>query len=137
MGDRLLARVIDAFVLLPVWIVIAVMAASSDQNGARDGVQLLGAVIGAVYEIAFISQRGATVGKRAMGVKVVRRVDGQLPGPGIAIGRYFAFVVMVSVGALALLVGAIVVLLSPLFDKTGARQGWWDKVAGTVVIKSR
>ena len=32
-------------------------------------------------------------------------------------------------------VGALVLYASPLWDRSGRRQGWHDKLAGTIVVK--
>jgi hypothetical protein len=40
-------------------------------------------------------------------------------------------------GGLFCYIGALIVYLSPLFDNSGRLQGWHDKAANDVVIKSR
>ena len=47
-------------------------------------------VIGAAYEIYFLSTRSATVGKLALGLKVIR-ADGGTLSVGQATGRFFAY----------------------------------------------
>jgi uncharacterized RDD family membrane protein YckC len=50
---------------------------------------LLGIAMACAYEVYFISTRGATIGKQALGLKVVR-ADGSGIPVGLAFGRYFA-----------------------------------------------
>ncbi len=95
---------------------------------------LMMAVIGGfllLYEWLMIGLKGATFGKMAMGLRVARERDGQLPGLGSAFLRY----IIPIAGAFLCYIGAVLVYLSPLFDNTGKQQGWHDKAAGTVVIK--
>ncbi|WP_314171712.1 RDD family protein [Streptomyces winkii] len=89
------------------------------------------AVLMALYEWLMIAFKGATFGKMAMGLRVIREADGQLPGAG---GGFIRYIIPVA-GAIACYIGAILVFLSPFFDNTGKLQGWHDRAAGTVVIK--
>jgi uncharacterized RDD family membrane protein YckC len=50
---------------------------------------LLSIAMACAYEVYFISTRGATIGKQALGLKVVR-ADGSAVPTGLAFGRYFA-----------------------------------------------
>ena len=50
---------------------------------------LINTLINGIYEVAFLAQMGATPGKAAFGMKVVRP-DGRPIGVGRAIGRYFS-----------------------------------------------
>jgi uncharacterized RDD family membrane protein YckC len=50
---------------------------------------LLNIAMACAYEVYFISTRGATIGKQALGLKVVR-IDGSAIPLGLAFGRYFA-----------------------------------------------
>jgi uncharacterized RDD family membrane protein YckC len=58
--------------------------------GAAMGVSLLvNVLLGMAYEVYFVSTRGATPGKMALGLKIVR-ADGSPVDAGLALGRYFA-----------------------------------------------
>lgn len=89
------------------------------------------AVFSLLYEWLMISFKGATLGKMALGLKVVKESDGQVPGPG---GGFIRYIIPI-VGAFLCYIGAILVYLSPFFDNSGKLQGWHDRAAGTVVIK--
>jgi translation elongation factor EF-G len=87
-----------------------------------------------VYEIAMIATRGATLGKMAVGIRVVKVADGSLPGVGPSFLRYL---LPMGAGWVSCGLGYPLVYLSPVFDKTPARQGWHDMVAKTMVIVTR
>ncbi|MEV6650426.1 RDD family protein [Streptomyces sp. NPDC051219] len=84
-----------------------------------------------LYEWLMISFLGATVGKMALGLKVVRENTGQVPG----IGGGFIRWIIPMVGAVLCGIGQLLVYLSPFFDNSGKLQGWHDRAAGTLVIK--
>ncbi|MFC8720350.1 RDD family protein [Kitasatospora sp. NPDC057198] len=84
-----------------------------------------------VYEWLLVGLAGATVGKMALGLRVVRETNGQNPGLGAGFLRY----ILPVVGAVFCYLGTLLVYLSPFFDNSGKLQGWHDRAAGTVVIK--
>ena len=77
------------------------------------------------YPLILWSLTGQTVGKYAMGVKIVR-MDGQPMGFFNSVRRLFGYVI----SFLVLGLGFIWILVSNL------RQGWHDNIAGTYVIYS-
>ncbi|GLW54145.1 RDD family protein [Kitasatospora phosalacinea] len=110
-----------------------------DQNTQQDtniGLAFLGligiiAVFGLLYEWLLVGLAGATIGKMAMGLRVVRETDGQNPGVG---GGFIRFIIPM-VGYFVCGIGMLLVYLSPFFDNSGKLQGWQDRAAGTIVIK--
>ncbi|MFI9625408.1 RDD family protein [Streptomyces sp. NPDC052042] len=84
-----------------------------------------------LYEWLMISLVGATLGKMALGLRVVKENTGQNPGLGAGFIRY----IIPVVGAFLCYIGTILVFLSPFFDNSGKLQGWHDRAAGTLVIK--
>jgi len=84
-----------------------------------------------LYEWLMISFKGATLGKMAMGLRVVREANGQVPGAGGGFIRY----IIPQLGGILCGIGTLIVYLSPFFDNTGKLVGWHDRAAGTVVIK--
>jgi uncharacterized RDD family membrane protein YckC len=132
---RFCARLIDGVVL---GIVQASLAAAifgtfgaqfnlklmlSEPEGLRHGFQFLSYAIGFLYEVLFLHYRGATLGKMALGLEVVRS-NGEPLGWGIAIARYF----MNIVSALILLIGYIMAG----FDSE--KRALHDRVCDTRVI---
>ena len=151
LGARLLDWLIVGLVILVLgFVIFGIFAAGgglddfeTDENGnltngegaflaAYFGWLGLALVISLAYEIGLIAVRGATLGKQILGVKVVREADGQVPGWGGSVLRWLIPVV----GSFACGIGQILVYLSPFFDSTGHNQGWHDKVAKTVVIRT-
>ena len=87
-------------------------------------VWLVDTVIGACYEAFFISKLGATPGKMALSLKVVRPNGGPVD-LGRAFGRYFAKLL----SAIILCIGYIMVA----FDSQ--KRGLHDMICDTRVIK--
>jgi uncharacterized RDD family membrane protein YckC len=90
----------------------------------------------AIYEIALVATRGATLGKMALGLKVTRVEDGALPTWGQAFIRWLvpaAASYVPRVGGLIVLV----IYLWMLWDPDRRNQGLHDKAARTVVIVAR
>lgn len=79
------------------------------------------------YFIFFIGSRGQTLGKMAMGIRVVKIGTNEAPGYGKAFLRE---VVGKFVSSLVLLLGYFWMLWD------SKKQTWHDKIAGTVVIKT-
>ncbi len=154
MGNRLLARIIDGLLIggvaLAIMIPLGVGVIDNTNTvnnpdgtttttinhgffGALVATIAVFAVIGILYEVAFIAVRGATLGKMAAGVRVVRSDNGQVPGWGSSFVRWIIPTVANFVcGLLTLLV-----YISPFFDNTHRNQGWHDKAASTFVIRAR
>ncbi len=129
---RVAASLIDTVavfaVVLPVLIAVyGTSYFSKAQEGLAGPVDfLLQVVFPAVAVILFWKFRGATPGKMLFSARVV---DAKTLGPltnGQAIGRYFAYFVSI----LPLMLGFLWVA----FDKR--KQGFHDKLAGTVVIEA-
>ncbi|MFM9369434.1 RDD family protein [Streptomyces sp. Da 82-17] len=95
------------------------------------GVMAALLLITLLYEWLMISFAGATLGKMAVGIKVVKDDTGQAPG----IGGGFVRWVIPQLGGLLCGIGTLLVFLSPLWDNSGRQAGWHDKAAHTLVIK--
>ncbi len=80
----------------------------------------------AVAVVLFWIYKSATPGKMALRLTIVDSRTGHQPSTGQLIGRYLAY----YISAIPLLLGIIWVG----FDKR--KQGWHDKLAGTVVIRN-
>lgn len=104
---RFVARVIDGIILgivgfiinVPIGMVLGLSSAriGGDPSAALPmmlgtiGISLaINIVLNAAYEIYFLSSRSATVGKLALGLKVIRADGGSL-STGQATGRFFAY----------------------------------------------
>jgi uncharacterized RDD family membrane protein YckC len=126
---RLLAFLIDTLILVVVFVAIAiaiygreyVRLASQGQTLLFD--ILVQFVLPAVAAILFWRYRGATPGKMLVSARIVDAETLGAPSTGKLIGRYFAYIV-----SSIFMLGFIWIA----FDKR--KQGWHDKLAGTVVI---
>lgn len=127
-GQRFGAYLLDSMVLaIPMFFLLSIVGATESATWA--GFWLLALVLcPATYFISAWATTGRTIGYRAMGLRLARSDGGQV-SLGAAIARYvtlFACMMFFFPGIL----GAMWMLWD---DK---RQGWHDKVADTVVIRS-
>lgn len=87
---------------------------------------LISWVMPAVVVILFWRYKQATPGKMALSLRIADAATGSPPSTGQCIGRYLGYIV----ATLPLFLG----LLWVAFDRR--KQGWHDKIAGTVVVKA-
>ncbi len=88
---------------------------------------LLSWVVPAVVVVWFWIARQATPGKMAIGARIVDAETGENPSRSQLIGRYLGYYVSIIPLGLGLLWVA--------FDPR--KQGWHDKLAGTVVVRRK
>jgi hypothetical protein len=125
---RFLAGLVDLF-LLAVPVTVALLA---DQRLLAVAAALL-AVVVVLVQWVLHGALGWTVGRRAAGIRTLD-VESRLP---IGLGRVLLRGLILLAGLLALGVGLLVVLASPLFDRTGRRRGWLDLAARDEVLDVR
>ena len=146
LGRRAAAVGLDAVLVLLVggWYgvaqgVSALAERSRDAPADPIGPSWLALVCGAlslalvVVQWVLHGRLGWTVGRRLVGI---RTVDERSRRP-IGMARVLLRGLVVAVSALVLVVGQVVVLLSPLFDRSGRNQGWHDRAARAVVLDVR
>jgi uncharacterized RDD family membrane protein YckC len=127
---RLLAFFIDSLILTV--IIVLILIAIFGRNYLQLSIQgktlwadiLFQFVLPAVAAILFWRYRGATPGKMLISARIVDANAYGPPSTGKLIGRYFAYLVS--------MIPAFVGFLWIAFDKR--KQGFHDKLAGTVVI---
>jgi len=88
---------------------------------------LINWLLPAVAVVLFWIYRQATPGKLAIGAKIVDAKTGGKPSTGQLVGRYLAYYVSI----IPLMLGIIWVGID------AKKQGFHDKLAGTVVVRSR
>lgn len=93
-------------------------------GGALIIIGYVGSLIFSLWNWSVQGRTGQTVGKRALGTRLLREQDGQVVGAGTSIGRGFLHIVDV--------VTCYIGFLWPLWDKR--RQTFADKILKTVVI---
>ena len=127
---RVVAYVIDAIVInIATWAIglvigVSQFTAADDYDPTATGISLL---IGLIYfALLESSERGATLGKMAVGLRVVTD-QGQRLSLANAIGRYLAKIV----SAIILGIGFLMVAF------TDRKRGLHDMIASTLVVKVR
>jgi len=126
---RLLATIIDSIIIAIVtvplsFVIIGNEAFTSTSFISGPGDFLINWVAPSIYVIVFWIYRGATPGKIVLNIRIV---DSRTGGPlsmGQSILRYLSY----FISMIPLFLGYIWVA----FDSR--KQGWHDKIAGTVVI---
>src|SRR4029077_1317059 len=124
---RAVAYIIDAILLSIVAAVLSVPLGVNynDLNSsAARGSNAIELVLSAIYFILLWTYMGASLGQRIFGLRVVDATTGQPIGLGKAALRWLGLILSFAV----CLIGVIWVA----FD--GRKQGWMDKIAGTVVL---
>lgn len=128
---RTLASIIDSIlVLIIIYPILSLIYGQDywDNNAFVLGFWdlILSYILPAVAVVIFWVYKSATPGKMALNLSIVDATTGNKPTTGQLIGRYFAY----YISMLPLFLGFFWVG----FDKR--KQGWHDKLAGTVVIKA-
>ena len=125
---RVVAYVIDGVILAIVGAILSVIFRANPSDPSSSGysiVQVLNLVISIAYFAGLWTYWGATVGQRLLKLRVVDANTMQPIGFGKAIVRWLGLVL----SFLVCFIGVIWVA----FD--GRKQGWMDKIAGTVVLQ--
>jgi uncharacterized RDD family membrane protein YckC len=150
-GQRFLARLIDTAIYFVLGILLFAVGLTSlvssshqtcDVNGvcttdtssagiAGFFVALAGLILLTfLYEWLFIAFKGQTLGKMAMGVKVVRQDNGGVPG----LGKSFLRQLIPALGSAVCWIVGLLTYISVFFDNSGRNQTWYDKAAADYVI---
>jgi uncharacterized RDD family membrane protein YckC len=138
--DTIILSVVGAIITLPIRLVLGFSAVTVAQSQDPQAVlamlpALLGFVgisvlvnfiLGVSYEAYFLSKKGGTIGKLALGLQVIR-LDGSRLSAGQAAGRYFARIL----SAIILYIGFIMAGLDP------EKRALHDRICNTLVIYSR
>ncbi|MDH3683143.1 MAG: RDD family protein [Acidimicrobiia bacterium] len=148
---RLAGRLIDYVVWIIIVVVFTVIFIGSVfvTSGTDDDVSFVAAFLAGLlatlaitaYETVLVGLRGQTLGKMAVGTKVVR-ADGSpadMRDGFIRISPYLALGVLGSfIPFLPLLINIVLVVVSIVFLFTDPnRQAVWDKIAKTIVVNAR
>lgn len=125
------ASIIDTILMLIILIPVLTAIYGTEYWIGGSSVQgfwdvMLNYILPAVAVIVFWIYKSATPGKMATKLTIVDAKTGEKPSTGQFIGRYLGY----YVSMIPLFLGIIWVGI----DKR--KQGWHDKLAGTVVIKS-
>lgn len=129
---RVVAALIDSALLtaLTLPLLLCIYGASyldAEQFIVGPADLLISWVLPAIVIILFWHYRAATPGKMITRLKIVDAYHGGPPGTGQWIGRYLGY----GIAAIPMAIG----LLWVAFDER--KQGWHDKLAGTVVVRTQ
>lgn len=128
---RVVAALIDTVILLLVIVPLMIAFVGWDALAAGSSGGFVGFVLQYVFPavavILFWRYRSATPGKMVISARIADAATLAPPSTGKLVGRYFAY----FVSTIPLCLGFLWIA----FDKR--KQGWHDKLAGTVVIYDR
>ena len=124
-GAAIIDGILMALVLTPVILVLGGGYDWDDMYSPRN--IFVNGILPAIVIILFWVWRQATPGKMLIGAKIVDAKTLGKPSTGQFIGRYLCYYLS------SLLLGLGFIWVG--FDSR--KQGWHDKLAGTVVIKAR
>jgi uncharacterized RDD family membrane protein YckC len=127
-GAALVDSILMAIVLVPIARIfgIGIDLESAMRLDSPANIMING-ILPAIAVILFWMYRQATPGKMLIGAKVVDARTLGKPSNGQLLGRYLSY----YLSSIVLLLGFIWVGFDP------RKQGWHDKLAGTLVIRSR
>ena len=145
--QRFIAFIIDVIILAIIVGILSAIGivdfALTEEGEVSRTDNLIQALIVVAYYVVLTVAFGATLGKMALGMRVVDS-DGNRAGAGPilireiiarAVGGLLTVVVGASIGQLVGLAVAVIIVIMILFDER--RQGLHDKVGGTFVVKAR
>lgn len=129
---RVGAALIDTLLLLFITVPLVTAIYGRQYWSSTDWVHgpadfLINWILPAVAVVLFWVYRQATPGKIAIGARIVDARTGAKPGTRQLVGRYLAYYVSI----IPLMLGILWVAFDP------RKQGWHDKLAGTVVVRPR
>ena len=133
-GRRVLAIIVDGLVLgVLFWVMSLIFGTSSAEGGmASASLGTLGTLLYLILAFAYFTllegNRGQTLGKMLLGIKVVREDNGEVPGLGAAAIR--TVLRLIDVLPFAYLVGYISILI------TSRNQRLGDMAANTLVVRN-
>ena len=137
---RIAARGIDLLVVgLPIALVALAVVEVRDGRIDPESVPwwllIVQVVVAVIYETLAVALFGTTLGKWALGLRVVRYADGRRPDTGRAAQRALLPNAFAAVPLFFVAIGQWVVYGSSAFHPL--RRGWHDRYAGTLVVRSR
>lgn len=131
--DGVIVGVVGGIIGLVMGIIVGLILVATGSSSKDLTTSILGGVVQIVnggltlgYYIYFTGKNGQTLGKKALGIKVIKKDSMQVPGYMSAflrevVGKFLSAIVF-GLGYLWM-----------LWDKD--KQTWHDKIAGTIVIK--
>lgn len=139
-GTRLVAVIIDVVILVAVMFVIGLVTPFSFFDPQRGGSMVMAVVLQFVLGIGIfllvhgylLATQGQTVGKKVMGIRIVR-TDGSLATFGRVFGLRYALNGLI---ASVPFVGSVYGLVDALMIFRDSRKCLHDQIADTIVVKA-
>lgn len=144
-GQRLLARLIDWAVWITISMVLALVLGGGRSTVGTEvttGASLIAGVISTLliiaYEVWFVANKGGTPGKLVLGLAVADAATRATPVDYATSVKRVVPILIQFVPVLGPLVSLAIGLISVvLIFSDRQRQTIWDKIAGTVVVRTR
>lgn len=136
-GRRLLARIVDMVIYFVFLIIVGIAAGGTGDDSTEVPLSpLLFIAVSLIYEVWMVAARGQTLGKMAVGIKVIRVDNGGPPGLNTSVSRWVLPGIFGAIGAFVQVFGlvSLLIYLSLLWGNN--RQGWHDMLAKTLVAKA-
>jgi uncharacterized RDD family membrane protein YckC len=114
------------WIRLLAWLIDAVVIAAANLLLARAGLNIFTFFVAPIYGVLFIGFKGQTIGKMALGIKVID-AEGNVPGLWRAILRE---IVGKFISGLALGLGYAWI------GWDSHKRGWHDHIGGTYVVRN-
>jgi uncharacterized RDD family membrane protein YckC len=141
-GIRFGARFIDGLVFIVPFVIFAILVlpnvlrtAAANRTPAVNGTFVLAALVFSLfYEVLMLRYWGATLGKMACGLKVVRS-DGSSLGWGVSFGRFFMYNVVIS--AVPFVNWILLITTAIMAGTDEQKRGLHDRVCDTRVVYKR
>jgi len=129
---RVGAALIDTLLILFITVPLVTLIYGREYWSTTEWIQgpadfLINWILPAVAVVLFWVSRQATPGKMAIGARIVDARSGAKPSTRQLVVRYLGY----YVSMIPLMVGILWVAVDP------RKQGWHDKLAGTVVVRHR
>lgn len=131
LGLRITSRVLGVVLGIAVWLIVRLLLGLAlDPVLASVGAAVVSLAFG-LYQWAMLATRGWTLERRWLGIRVLKAEALSPPGFGTALVREL----LLSVASVPTLgIGALITAVVAARDER--RQGWHDKVAGTLVVQA-
>jgi uncharacterized RDD family membrane protein YckC len=127
-GASVIDSILAGVIIVPILTAVYGKAYWSSESLIQGPVDFLVSwVLPAIAVILFWMARQATPGKMVIGARIVDAKTGERPSTGQLIGRYFGY----YVSMIPLFLGMMWV------GWDSRKQGWHDKLAGTVVVRTK
>ena len=141
-GIRFGARMVDGLIFIVPFVIVLILlmpnmlrTAGNKPPAIFNGAFVLGTLVFSLfYEVLMLHYWGATLGKMACGIKVVRP-DGSSLGWGVSFGRYFMYNVVIS--AVPFVNWILFITTAIMIGTDEQRRGLHDRVCDTRVIYKR